>query len=65
MTVTAGGLGRSCRPLARRPAHQEALEFAEHDLDRRRGSILIRQGEGGRRREDGMDEWGWENCGRG
>jgi hypothetical protein len=26
----------------------------------RRGSILIRSGKGGRRREVGMDEWGWE-----
>ena len=34
--------------------------FAERDLDHRRGSILIRNGKGGRRREVGMDEWGWE-----
>jgi integrase len=39
---------------------QEALALAEHDLDHRRGSILIRHGKGGRRREVGMDEWGWE-----
>jgi len=39
---------------------QEALALAEHDLDHRRGSILIRNGKGGRRREVGMDEWGWE-----
>jgi hypothetical protein len=39
---------------------QEALALAEHDLDQRRGSILIRNGKGGRRREVGMDEWGWE-----
>jgi Phage integrase family len=39
---------------------QEALALAEHDLDHRRGSILVRQGKGGRRREVGMDEWGWE-----
>src|SRR3954464_6978559 len=39
---------------------QEALALAEHDLDYRRGSILIRSGKGGRRREVGMDEWGWE-----
>ena len=39
---------------------QEALELAEHELDHRRGSILVRQGKGGRRREVGMDEWGWE-----
>jgi site-specific recombinase XerD len=39
---------------------QEALALAEHDLDHRRGSILVRAGKGGRRREIGMDEWGWE-----
>ena len=39
---------------------QEALALAEHDLDHRRGSILVRSGKGGRRREVGMDEWGWE-----
>jgi site-specific recombinase XerD len=39
---------------------QEALALAEHDLDQRRGSILVRRGKGGRRREVGMDEWGWE-----
>ena len=39
---------------------QEALALAEHDLDQRRGSILVRSGKGGRRREVGMGEWGWE-----
>jgi len=39
---------------------QEALALAEHDLDQRRGSILVRHGKGGRRHEVGMDEWGWE-----
>jgi site-specific recombinase XerD len=39
---------------------QEALALTEHDLDRRRGSVLVRSGKGGRRREVGMDEWGWE-----
>jgi site-specific recombinase XerD len=39
---------------------QEALALAEHDLDHRRGSVLVRSGKGGRRREVGMDEWGWE-----
>jgi site-specific recombinase XerC len=39
---------------------QEALALAEHDLDQRRGSILVRRGKGGRRREVGMDAWGWE-----
>jgi integrase len=39
---------------------QEALALTEHDLDQRRGSLLVRRGKGGRRREVGMDEWGWE-----
>jgi site-specific recombinase XerD len=39
---------------------QEALALAEHELDHRRGSILVRSGKGGHRREVGMDEWGWE-----
>jgi site-specific recombinase XerD len=39
---------------------QEALALAEHDLDQRRGSLLVRNGKGGRRREVGMDDWGWE-----
>jgi site-specific recombinase XerD len=39
---------------------QEALTLAEHDLDARCGSLLIRNGKGGRRREVGLDQWGWE-----
>ena len=39
---------------------QEALALSERDLDARRGSLLVRQGKGGRRREIGMDDWGWE-----
>jgi integrase len=38
----------------------EALALAEADLDRRRGSLLVRRGKGGRRREVGMDDWAWE-----
>ena len=39
----------------------EALALSESDLDRRRrGSLLVRRGKGGRRREVGMDQWGWE-----
>ena len=38
----------------------EGLALAESDLDAARGSILVRRGKGGRRREIGMDPWGWE-----
>ena len=38
----------------------EALALTEHDLDARRGSLLVRHGKGGRPREVGMDEWAWE-----
>jgi integrase len=36
----------------------EALALSEADLDPRRGSLLVRRGKGGRRREVGMDDWG-------
>jgi site-specific recombinase XerD len=39
----------------------EALTVTEHDLDARLGAILVRHGKGGRRREVGMDPWGWEH----
>jgi site-specific recombinase XerD len=39
---------------------QEALALGERDLDPRRGSLLVRSGKGGRRREVGMDDWGFE-----
>jgi len=38
----------------------EALALTEADLDPRRGSLLVRRGKGGRRREVGMDDWAWE-----
>src|SRR3954452_968739 len=38
----------------------EALSLGEVDLDPRRGSLLVRHGKGGRRREVGMDAWGWQ-----
>ena len=38
----------------------EALALGERDLDPRRGSLLVRNGKGGRGREIGMDAWGWE-----
>jgi site-specific recombinase XerD len=37
----------------------EALSLTETDLDGRRGSILVRHGKHDRRREVGMDAWGW------
>ncbi|HEY5262597.1 MAG TPA: site-specific integrase [Solirubrobacteraceae bacterium] len=39
---------------------QESLALTEPDLDPRRGSLLVRHGKGGHRREIGMDAWGWE-----
>jgi len=38
----------------------EALSLAERDLDSARGALLVRRGKGDKRREVGMDEWGWE-----
>jgi integrase len=38
----------------------EALALAEADLDPRRGSLLVRRGKGGRRREVGVEDWAWE-----
>jgi len=43
---------------------QEALALAESDLDERRGALLVRHGKGDKRREVGMDEWGWEHLRR-
>jgi site-specific recombinase XerD len=39
----------------------EALILTEHDLEPRAGSVLVRHGKGGRRREVGMDPWGWDH----
>ena len=44
---------------------QEALALTEADLDRRRGSLLVRRGKGGRRREVGMDAWASNSYRRG
>ena len=38
---------------------REALSLTETDLDRRRGSVLVRHGKNDRRREVGMDAWAW------
>jgi site-specific recombinase XerD len=37
----------------------EALSLIESDLDQRRGAVLVRHGKNDRRREVGMDAWGW------
>jgi integrase len=38
----------------------ETLALTESDLDAGRGAILVRHGKGNKRREVGMDQWGWE-----
>lgn len=38
----------------------EVLALLETDLDQSRGAILVREGKGGKRREVGMDRWGWQ-----
>ncbi len=35
----------------------EALALTESDLDPGSGSVLVRRGKGGKRREVGMDRW--------
>ncbi len=47
-------------PVASWAAEALALALGDADLDQRRGSLLVRHGKGGRRREVGMDAWGWE-----
>lgn len=37
----------------------ETLALSEGDLERARGAMLVRHGKGGKRREVGMDDWGW------
>jgi site-specific recombinase XerD len=38
----------------------EALALAESDLDVATGGVLVRRGKGGKRRQVGMDRWGWQ-----
>jgi site-specific recombinase XerD len=37
----------------------EALSLAETDLEQDRGALVVRHGKGDKRREVGMDRWGW------
>jgi integrase len=46
-------------PARQRPC-REALALTESDLDRARGSVMVRHGKGGKRREVGIDRWAWE-----
>jgi integrase len=50
------------------PRIREALDLGELDLDPKRGSVLVRSGKGGRRREGGTENRGFEHsspgCGR-
>jgi site-specific recombinase XerC len=39
----------------------EALTVTEHDMEPGGGSVLVRHGNGGRRREVGIDPWGWDH----
>lgn len=41
----------------------EALALNETDIDERRGSLLVRHGKGGKRRDAGMDQFGFEQLG--
>src|SRR3954452_23003100 len=38
----------------------EALALSEADVDEQRGSLLVRHGKGDKRREVGMDAWGFD-----
>jgi len=42
----------------------DALDLRERDLESGRGVLLVREGKGGRRREVGMDDWGWQQLSR-
>jgi hypothetical protein len=63
-TGTDGGCAR-CWLCSGAGRIHEALALAEHDLDARRGSVLVRHGKGGRRREVGMLDWAGSSFGRG
>ena len=59
-TAPGSGCGRSSLCFGAAGLRiQEALAPAEADFEYRRGALLVRRGKGGRRREVGMDAWGW------
>ena len=60
---------RATAPVAHRATRASATPptlatkrspLGESDLDARRGSVLVRRGKGGRRREVGIDDWAWD-----
>jgi hypothetical protein len=57
---TVGGFADSLWCCGAPACASTARALREADLDRRRGSLLVRRGKGGRRREIGMDRWGWQ-----
>jgi hypothetical protein len=38
-----------------------ALTLVEADLESQHGTIQVRHGKDGKRREVGLDDWGWEH----
>ncbi len=59
MAIGFGDLSSCCWRAGLRTG--EALDLHEGDLEAAHGALLIREGKGGRRREVGMDDWGWEH----
>jgi integrase len=54
------GAAHTARQLRRGLRISEALALNETDVDERRGSLLVRHGKGDKRREAGMDQFGFE-----
>jgi hypothetical protein len=64
VTCARHGHGRAVMPLLFARCDSRAAPFATKQrgrLDRRGGSLLVRRGKGGRRREVGVDEWGCQH----
>jgi site-specific recombinase XerD len=53
-------LWRAGYEFKRRSRSRKPTSITAGALDNRRGALLVRRGKGGRRREVGMDGWGWE-----